>query len=462
MILMRLFVVFFTLIAAIPIFAQAKPETLATSTVATFTSDSLTPEMHEAWGNRDTAIAQTRTTMLAEMIAQQLLALEAKAQNATAEKLITNVSSKTTEPTADQIQAVYDANRENFGEASPDDARLRIVKFLKQNESTKLLQEYVTSLEKKYNVTYGKDVNAKPLLPTDTLAKFGTTGLPPRPRNAATPPIQGGEFNITAKGFEDSNRLAIAKAWYEIYAQMRSDLITTIYTTLVNAEAAAANIDSSEYISREITAKVRDYSEEERAALEDALQKRLFAKYKVKFVVKEPVLGVQKIAVDDDPSTGLLTAPVTVVMFTDFQCPACSRSHPVIMRVLAEYGNKIRFVVRDFPLESIHPNAFQAARAAYAANAQGKFAMYTERLYHNQDALDRDSLIKYAGELGLNVKQFELDFSSERSAAEIRKDIADGKSYGIGGTPAVFVNGVGVWPLAWELRRAIDRGLGVR
>jgi protein-disulfide isomerase len=119
----------------------------------------------------------------------------------------------------------------------------------------------------------------------------------------------------------------------------------------------------------------------------------------------------------------------------------------------------VRFVVRDFPLEKIHENAFIAARAANAANAQGKFAAYTEKLYTHQDALDRDSLLKYAGELGLNVKQFEIDFSSERTAAEIRKDIADGKTYGIGGTPTVFVNGVSVWPLAWELRRAIDRAL---
>lgn len=461
---MRSLAFLFLFAAAISAFAQAKPEVLATSTGATFTSDSLTPEVHEAWDNRDTKIAETLTTLLAEMVAQKLLDMEAKAQNTTVEKLAASVTSKTSEPTADQIEAVYDANKENFGDATPDEARTRIVKFLKQNESAKLLQAFVTSLEKKYGVTYGRDVNAKPLLPTDLLAKFGTTGtdLPPRPRNAATPPIRGGEFLITAKNFDDANRIAIAKAWYEIYAQMRADLVTTIYTTLVNAEAAAASIDSSEYISREITAKVRDYSEEERAALEDALQKRLFAKYKVRFLAKEPVLGVQKISVDDDYTTGPLTAPVTVVMFTDFQCPACSRSHPVIMRVLAEYGNKVHFVVRDFPLESLHPNAFLAARAAYAANAQGKFADYTEKLYHNQDALDRDSLIKYAGELGLNVKQFELDFSSERSATEIRKDIADGKSYGIGGTPAVFVNGVSVWPLAWELRRAIDRSLGAR
>jgi protein-disulfide isomerase len=132
----------------------------------------------------------------------------------------------------------------------------------------------------------------------------------------------------------------------------------------------------------------------------------------------------------------------------------------VLKQTLAEYGDKIRFVVRDFPLENIHENAFQAALAANAARAQGKFFEYSEILYRNQDALDRASLVKYATELGLNAKQFELDFSDARTQAEVRKDQADGRSYGIGGTPAIFVNGIKVQRLSSQaFRRAIDRAL---
>jgi len=147
-------------------------------------------------------------------------------------------------------------------------------------------------------------------------------------------------------------------------------------------------------------------------------------------------------------------------MFTDFQCPACSGTHPVLKQTLATYGDKIHFVVRDFPLENIHKNAFQAALAANAARAQGKFFEYAEILYQNQDALDKASLLKYAAQLGLNAKQFELDFTDARVKAEIQKDQADGRSYGVSGTPTIFVNGVKVQRLSADsFRRAIDRAL---
>jgi len=127
---------------------------------------------------------------------------------------------------------------------------------------------------------------------------------------------------------------------------------------------------------------------------------------------------------------------------------------------LSGYGDKIRFVIRDFPLEKLHENSFNAALAANAARAQGKFAEYTDILYRNQEALDKPSLVKYASELGLNVKQFELDFSDAKTAAEVRKDQADGRSYGIGGTPAIFVNGVKVQRLSlMGFRSAVDRAL---
>jgi protein-disulfide isomerase len=148
-------------------------------------------------------------------------------------------------------------------------------------------------------------------------------------------------------------------------------------------------------------------------------------------------------------------------MFSDFECSACSATHPVLKKVLTAYPENVRLVVRDFPLESVHPNAFKAALAANAARAQGKFFEYIEILYSNQQSLDDTSLKKYAGELGLNLKQFELDLASEKAAAEIRKDMADGTRFGARGTPTIFVNGVRVHHISSEsLRRAIDRALG--
>ena len=127
---------------------------------------------------------------------------------------------------------------------------------------------------------------------------------------------------------------------------------------------------------------------------------------------------------------------------------------------MAQYKEKIRFVVRDFPLETIHANAFQAAQAANAANAQGKFFEYTELLYNNQNSLDNASLKEFAGKLGLDRKKFDADLDSGKYAAEIRKDMADGESYGVRSTPTIFVNGVMVRDFSEEgFKKAIERAL---
>jgi len=176
--------------------------------------------------------------------------------------------------------------------------------------------------------------------------------------------------------------------------------------------------------------------------------------------LKEPPVLAQDVTVDDDPVQGPAAAPVTIVMFSDFQCPACARTHPVLKSVVGEFGDKVRLVVRDFPLENIHENAFAAAKAANAAGAQGKYFEYIDLLYRNQSALDATSLKKYARDIGLNVKQFDVDSTLERSAAEIRKDAADGEKYGVSGTPTIFVNGVKVHRLSADsFRRAINRAL---
>lgn len=115
----------------------------------------------------------------------------------------------------------------------------------------------------------------------------------------------------------------------------------------------------------------------------------------------EPEPPIQAISVDDDPVRGEPNAAVTIVEFTDFQCPSCAAMNPVLDEVLKSYGNKVRLVVRDFPLE-MHANARKAAEAANAAHAQGKFFEYTALLFKRQDALDVPSLKKYATEIGLD------------------------------------------------------------
>ena len=442
---MTLYKIFFSILGVALLLntvnAQRSDDVLATSTGMTYKASTLSPRGQKFYNEQRRMISETRTELLNEMVARELLEIEGKLQSTTGDKLLEAQRAKAAEPTAAEIQATYNANQSVIGGRSVEEVRKDIVEFLKREAEQKQVEKYIGDLRTKHKVSVGKDVNAIGLAPTDVLVTIG-------------------ERPVTLAAFDESNKIRLNDTEVEIYDEIRSDLEAGIFSALVSEEAKARQIDSGSLIAVEITDKLRDFSDEERASFESDLMRKLFTKYNVKILLPEPKRIVHNVSVDDDPSTGKPEAQVTVVMFTDFQCPACSRTHPVLKRALSPYGDKVRFVVRDFPLEKVHENAFNAALAANAARAQGKFAEYTELLYRNQQALDKASLTRYASELGLNVKQFELDFSDAKTAAEIRKDQADGRKHGIAGTPAIFVNGVKVQRLSlMGFRAAVDRAL---
>ena len=209
-----------------------------------------------------------------------------------------------------------------------------------------------------------------------------------------------------------------------------------------------------------VQSQVAEFLEErDKLRLERELNERLRKGADVRILLQEPQAPTQLISVDDDPSRGDAKAPVTVVEFTDFQCPACAAMHPILEEVLKSYGNKVRFVVRDFPLP-IHANARKAAEAANAAHQQGKFFEYAGLLFQRQDALDSASLKKYATELGLDRVRFDAALDKGTYADEVQRDLIDGETYGVDSTPTIFVNGVVLGTLSSEaLRQAIDRAL---
>ena len=169
---------------------------------------------------------------------------------------------------------------------------------------------------------------------------------------------------------------------------------------------------------------------------------------------------MQNISRDDDPGRGDLNAPVTIVEFTDFQCPACGAMYPVLEEALQGYGKSVRFIVRDYPL-AVHANSRKAAEAADAANAQGKFFEYIALLFKNQNALDVGSLKKYATEVGLDRKRFDTELDNGVYAAEVQHDIDDGETYGIDSTPTIYINGVMLREFTADgIRAAISRALG--
>lgn len=432
----------FTLIALLSaaVFAQ-QPETLATSTLRSFTTADLSEQTRTAWQQRDRSYKSAREQLLNQMVTDAVLELEAKSVGTTSAKLVDAQKAKVVDPSEDQIKGVYDANFDALGKKPLDQVRTTIVRFLRQGPETQIVKSYVDELAGKYSISYQTDINAPTLKPTDTLFTVG------------------GEA-VTDQEFENKYRLALYQVKAGLVDDVNDELESVIMGAVVTAEASALKIDEQAYIAQEITNKLKQADQDAQADLERALEKRLFLKYKVKLLLTPPPPVVQKISADDDPARGPLNAPVTIVMFGDFQCPTCSRTFPVLQKVIAEFPGKVRFVERDYPLEAIHENAFRAALAANAANAQGKFWEYGDLLYTHQDALDAASLKKYAEQLGLNVQKFEIDSNSEKAAAEVRKDMADAASYGVAGTPTVFINGVMVRRLSAEdFREAIQNAL---
>ncbi len=141
------------------------------------------------------------------------------------------------------------------------------------------------------------------------------------------------------------------------------------------------------------------------------------------------------------PSRGPADAPVTIVEFSDFQCPFCARSEGLVAQALQAYPTQARVVYKHFPLVSIHPQAMPAALATVAAQRQGKFWEMHELLFANQRALGPEQVEEYARRIGLDVQRFKADIASDGVKAQVQEDIELARRSGVRGTPTVFVNG---------------------
>jgi protein-disulfide isomerase len=148
------------------------------------------------------------------------------------------------------------------------------------------------------------------------------------------------------------------------------------------------------------------------------------------------------VSIEGAPAWGPDDAPVTIVEFSDFQCPYCERffleTYPLLK---ANFGDKIRFVYRDFPLFQIHPNATEAAYAANCAFEQDKYWEYHDVLFNNQDKLATADLIVHAEDLGMDTEAFQECLQSGRYSEKVSRDYTDGVNLGVSGTPTFFING---------------------
>ena len=151
----------------------------------------------------------------------------------------------------------------------------------------------------------------------------------------------------------------------------------------------------------------------------------------------------KKIAGSDAPAFGPADAKVTIVEFSDFECPYCSEAAKTAKQLKEKYGQKVRFVFRQFPL-SFHSKAHLAAQASLAANAEGKFWEMHDMIFENQKKIDRADLDGYAEKLGLDMAKFKAALDAKTFAAAVDADLKLGGEIGVGGTPTMYINGKSV------------------
>lgn len=252
------------------------------------------------------------------------------------------------------------------------------------------------------------------------------------------------------------------------YEIIRSGIDQLVATTLIEQEATARGVTIEELQKVEIIDKAGAPTDAEVQQLYDANQAQmggqsleqmkerlvqyltqqsaqtralefvseLKKKYPTKVMLRPKTVEV---GLGSRPALGKADAAITIVEFSDYECPFCKRAEPTVAEVRKLYGDKVRIAYRDYPLP-FHQNARPASEAAHCAAEQGKFWEYHEKLMATDD-LTADSFKALAKTTGLDEKKFAECIAADRFAAEIDKDMADGEAAGVKGTPAFFING---------------------
>ncbi len=236
----------------------------------------------------------------------------------------------------------------------------------------------------------------------------------------------------------------------ELEAQARETTVDELIAQEVEAKATAPSDEEVDAFyeaqKSRIGAPKEQVAEQIRAFLlqqrKQGLMEDLLAALRPKFEAKT-LLEPYRIAVDDRgfPSRGPEDAPVTIVEFSDFECPFCSRVVPTLDKIRENYGEKVRLVFRNFPLTAIHPHAQKAAEAALCAHEQENFWEMHDTLFREQKALATEQLKEKAARLGLDGEAFNACLDSGKYAETVASDLQAGQAAGVTGTPAIFING---------------------
>ena len=277
---------------------------------------------------------------------------------------------------------------------------------------------------------------------------------------------------VSAEEVEKAIGASLGKLQEQIFNLKRQKLEELINATLLTREARKRGVSVPALLDAEVTSKVALVTEQEVEAFYEAnktriqgdpvaarqqirinLQNQRLATKKQEFFqllrsnakiavyLKPPPVHRVEVSTNGAPSKGPVKAPVTIVKFEDFHCPFCKKVQPTLAQVLSKYGNNVRLVHRDFPIDAIHPAARKGHEAARCANEQGKFWQYHDVLYANAPKADAADLKSYAREVGLDVPAFEKCVANGEFRDVVQKDVEEGTRLGVNGTPAFFING---------------------
>ena len=447
------------------------PELLGVVNGVKITKNDLNPETQARVKDLQQQVIDARARELDLQIDSILLESEAKKRGVTPSQVIKDeVIAKVQTPTEAEAQAFYEKNKAQI-KTEFKDAKDNIIEYLRyqrqQEEAGKLAQRLRAAAQVKI---IGQS-SAPPATNADRARVLATVNTKP----------------ITMGDIEESLRPLIFSVQEQVYTLRKQDLELKINDTLLSQEAQKKGITTRALLDAEVSAKlarVTDaqaqtfYNEnKDRISGDFAQTKAQIIQYleegkereatlafadqlrkasKVEINLTRPESPAFSIATDDQPVKGSANAVITIVEFTDFECPSCARQHPVLERIVSEFGDRLRLVVRDFPL-SQHTNARKAAEAAEAAREQGKYWEYAAVLFRNQSALGVDKLKQYATELGLDRARFDASLDSGKFAEKIQRDLVDGRKLGVNGTPTLYINGKRVSDNSYEsLKSAIE------
>ena len=210
---------------------------------------------------------------------------------------------------------------------------------------------------------------------------------------------------------------------------------------------------------KELRLKVRDHLRTQKVNEQrQSYLQGLRGQSKVTVLLQEPTSARYDVSGDRGFSRGPKDAPVTIVEFSDFQCPFCKTANATVKQVLDKYPGKVRLVFRDYPIASLHPQAPKAHEAARCAGDQAKFWEYHDVLFERSPKMSPQDLKQYALDLKLDAAAFDQCLDSGKHTAGVDKDFQEGAGLGLTGTPSFFINGkqiVGAQPLA-TFQRIVD------